>query len=81
MNTPNQVNQDKDNSGVLFRNEKKQTDKQPDYTGTVTVMSEKWRLAGWIKKSKAGQTYLSLAVSPLVVPERPKAKESIGVDF
>ena len=81
MNTPNQVNQDKDNSGVLFRNEKKQTDKQPDYTGTVTVMSEKWRLAGWIKKSKAGQTYLSLAVSPLVAPERPKAKESIGVDF
>jgi hypothetical protein len=81
MNTPNQVNQDKDNSGVLFRNEKKQTEKQPDYTGTVTVMAEKWRLAGWIKKSKAGQTYLSLAVSPLVAPERPKAKESIGVDF
>jgi uncharacterized protein (DUF736 family) len=81
MNTPNQVNQDKDNSGVLFRNEKKQTEKQPDYTGTVTVMSEKWRLAGWIKKSKAGQTYLSLAVSPLIAQERPKAKESIGVDF
>jgi uncharacterized protein (DUF736 family) len=79
MNTPNQVTQDKDNSGVLFRNEKKQTEKQPDYTGTVTVMSEKWRLAGWIKKSKAGQTYLSLAVSPLVAPERPKTKES--VDF
>jgi hypothetical protein len=81
MNTPNQVNQDKDNSGVLFRNEKKQTEKQPDYTGTVTVMAEKWRLAGWIKKSKAGQTYLSLAVSPLVAPERPKTKESVGVDF
>lgn len=80
--SPNNNQQDKDNSGVLFRNEKKQQEKQPDYTGTITVMSEKWRLAGWIKKSKAGQSYLSLAVSPFVAPERPKVnKEPLGVDF
>lgn len=80
--SPNNQQQDKDNSGVLFRNEKKQQEKQPDYTGTITVLSEKWRLAGWIKKSKAGQSYLSLAVSPFVAPERPKVnKEPLGVDF
>jgi len=72
---------DRDNSGVLFRNDRKTEEKHPDYTGTVTIMSEKWRLAGWIKKSKAGRSYLSLSVQPDNRPEPAKAAASTEVDF
>lgn len=71
---------DKDNSGVLFRNDRKKEEKHPDYTGSLTIMSEKWRLAGWIKKSKAGQSYLSLSAQPDNRPE-PAPKAQTEVDF
>jgi uncharacterized protein (DUF736 family) len=80
--SPKQETKDRDNSGVLFRNDRKTEEKHPDYTGTVTIMTEKWRLAGWIKKSKAGRSYLSLSVQPDNRPEQaPKAATSTEVDF
>jgi hypothetical protein len=44
--------------GVLFVNEKKQTESAPDFTGSF----KERRLAAW-KKSKDGNNYMSLSVS------------------
>lgn len=55
--------QQKDGSGALFKNTKKVKDTHPDYHGSFTLNGKKYNVAGWIKKSKAGDGYLSLAVS------------------
>jgi len=53
---------DNKNSGVLFKNEKKQTPNHSDYTGTWTDAAgvEHW-LSCWIKESKNGRKFMSLS--------------------
>jgi hypothetical protein len=50
----------KENTGVLFKNEKKQSDKQPDYTGSVLIEGKTLRIAAWIKEGPKGK-YMSLS--------------------
>lgn len=49
------------NSGILFRNDRKQTDKSPDYTGLLNVDGIEYQLSGWIKQG-AKAKFLSLSV-------------------
>ena len=49
------------NSGSLFRNEKKNAPNQPDYEGNALVNGKTYRIAAWIKTSKSGVKYMSLA--------------------
>ena len=63
----------KDNSGALFKNERKEKETQPDYTGTVKVNGTDLQIAAWLKKSKAGKPYMSLAFSP------PYKKDAVKV--
>lgn len=56
--------QQKENSGSLFKNERKQQPNHPDFTGSINVEGVIWRLSGWKKTSKAGKGYLSLSIRP-----------------
>lgn len=49
-------------TGALFRNDKGGNEKRPDYRGDVTIGGMKYRLAGWVKDTRAGQKYLALKV-------------------
>ena len=66
---------DNTNSGVLFKNEKRRDDRDPNYTGSVNVNGVEFYLNAWIKESKAGCKYMSLSVKPKpeAVPERQPA--------
>jgi len=50
----------KDNDLVLFKNDKKESDKHPDYKGSGMVNGVEVWLSAWINKSKDGKVYMSL---------------------
>jgi uncharacterized protein (DUF736 family) len=55
----------KDNEGVLFKNDKKQTDKHPDYRGEIVVNGTTYWLSAWINEARqSGQKYMKLNVKP-----------------
>ena len=52
-------------TGALFKNDKGDNEKRPDYKGSFTDGSgnEFW-VSSWLKESKDGKKYLSLAMQP-----------------
>ena len=57
------MEQKRDNSGVLFKNDKKEQEKHPDYKGSIMVDGTEYWLSAWIKEGKSGK-FMGLAVSP-----------------
>ncbi len=54
---------ERDNSGVLFKNDRKESDNHPDYRGGVTVNGVEYYLSAWIRTSKKdGGKFMSLAL-------------------
>jgi hypothetical protein len=53
----------RDNSGVLFKNDKKENEKHPHYKGSIMVDGTEYWLSAWIKEGKSGK-FMGLAVSP-----------------
>lgn len=62
---------DNTDTGALFKNDKKESDKHPDYRGNINVGGDEYWLSAWIKKSKSGLTYMSLSVK--AKDEKPAA--------
>jgi hypothetical protein len=54
----------RDNSGSLFKNEKKEQENHPDYNGTCMVDGEMYYMNAWLKKSQSGKTFMSFAFKP-----------------
>jgi len=49
----NKQNQ-RDNSGVLFTNDKKENERAPHYKGNITVDGKDYWLSAWVKEGKSG---------------------------
>ena len=64
----------------LFINDKKTSDKQPDYQGNVMVNGKKMQIAGWKKQSKSGNTFLSIQISEPKAPTTG-AKPAVADDL
>ena len=66
----------RDNSGALFKNDKKTESKHPSYQGDCMVNGEKMRMSAWLKESN-GKKFMSLAFSAPYVPNgdsKPQAQ-------
>ena len=78
---------DNTNRGALFRNDKKETDKHPDYTGSINVGGQDFYLSGWINTAKSGKKYFSLSVRPKererqdAAPQRGVPQEDMNDDI
>jgi hypothetical protein len=60
---------DNTNSGMLARNDKKETEKHPDFKGSINVDGVEYWLSAWVREGKeggkmAGRKFFSLSVSP-----------------
>ena len=53
----------KEGQGSLFKNDKKTSPNQPDFTGSVVVGGVEKRLAAWNRTARNGSTYLSISIS------------------
>lgn len=77
----------RDNSGSLFRNNRKETDNHPDYTGQVMVAGTSYWISAWLKTSQNGGKFMSLAFKPkeertAAKPERkPEPQPSMGAEI
>jgi hypothetical protein len=67
---------DRTNTGTLRRNERKEKETHPDFTGDMNINGTEFWLSGWIKTAgenskNPGQKFFSLAVKPKE-GQRPK---------
>ena len=54
----------KDNSGSVFVNDRKEKETHPDRTGTARINGVDYWVSGWLKKDRNGNPFLSLAFKP-----------------
>lgn len=72
---------DNTNSGALFKNNKKEKDTHPDYTGQINADGVEYWLSAWVKE-KDGKKYFSLSIKPKEAKsEKPKASNRPPQDF
>jgi hypothetical protein len=62
----------KDNSGSIFVNDRKEKDNHPDRTGTALIDGTEYWVSGWLKKTKDGKPFLSLAFKAKDTDTKPK---------
>ena len=55
--------QQKDNSGALFKNDKKESDSHPDYKGSAMIDGTEYWFSAWINESKTGTKYMKTSFS------------------
>jgi hypothetical protein len=62
---------DNTNRGSIWKNERKETDTQPDFTGTLDVGGVEYWVSAWKRKPDAGPKAPALSFS--VKPKDPRA--------
>lgn len=66
---------DNTNSGVLFRNEKKQSEKHPDLNGSINSDGRDYWLSAWVNESKDGKKYFKLSLTPKDEQRQPAPRQ------
>ena len=69
------MNEQREMSGVLFKNDHKDADNQPDYRGEAKIEGRDYKISAWLKEGKTGK-FFSFAFSP----KEEAPKEAGGFD-
>jgi uncharacterized protein (DUF736 family) len=75
---------DNTNTAVIFKNNKKENEKHPDYRGTINVDGKELEISLWIKEGKAGKFFSGKIKEPFKKMENTSDKirnESSGLPF
>ena len=72
----------KDNTFVLFKNDKKESDKHPDLKGQGQVNGKEYWVAGWKNVSEQGLGYIKVSIDLKDSIKEPDAKtKDEGLDL
>lgn len=55
----------RDNSGSVFENDRKESDRHPDYTGKAMVGGVMYWASMWVKEKQDGSEYFSFSLKPM----------------
>ena len=66
----------KDNSGALFKEENKKSEKHPDYKGNCMIDGKVKYIAAWINEAQNGKKYMSLSFSDPLQDANYKKEDS-----
>jgi hypothetical protein len=73
----------KENSGSLFKNDRKEKETHPDYKGDINIGGTNYWLSAWLKEGKNGK-FFSLSVNVKEAPglskqldDKPKHKAAV----
>ena len=72
---------DNTNRGLLAKNDRKQSENHPDYTGSININGVEYWLSGWLKTGQngrlAGQKFFRLTIKPKdgLAEPRPAPKQ------
>ena len=73
---------DNTNTGILSKNDRKETEKHPDIKGTLNVNGVEYYLAGWLNERKDGTgKFYSLKVTPKKQPQPIPQRTSTGNSY
>ena len=74
---------DNTNRGVLFKNDKRETENHPHAKGSINIEGKEYWLSAWTQTSKAGDRYQSLSAQPKETVESTvnKVAEQVTEDF
>lgn len=74
---------DDTNRGALFKNDRKDTDKHPDYTGQVNIAGHDYWLSAWIKTDRNGRKFMSLSVKQKdgKPAPKPEVRQSVAEEM
>jgi hypothetical protein len=68
---------DNTDRGVLFKNDRKESDKHPDYKGSINIGGTEFWLSAWVKTGQKGK-FMSLAVTPKDSAPAPAKTETVA---
>ena len=54
----------RDNSGSIFRNEKKEKENHPDYKGSAMINGVEMWMSSWLKTGANGTKFMSFSFQP-----------------
>lgn len=64
----------RDNTGSIFKNDKKETDKHPDGKGSAVIGGVHYWISSWTKQDRNGNPYRSLSFQPKEQPTRSQGQ-------
>jgi hypothetical protein len=63
---------DNTNTGAIFKNDRREEGtKQPEYNGSLNVEGVEYWLSAWVKESKTGKKFFSVAIKRKEPKQRP----------
>lgn len=72
----------KELTGSLFKNDKGDNEKRPDYRGDAMINGELMEMAAWIRKSQSGVPFMSIQFKPKEEQAaKPQAKKQAAVEM
>jgi len=50
--------------GTLGKNDRRENDKQPEYTGKCEIDGKLYRISAWVREGQEGRKFFSLSFKP-----------------